>query len=102
MVELSQYMFLIQVLSMYTEKRSVPNGNVNAVWLYMCNSAPYFMKLFLLFRCRFGASELHSIASIIGGCAAQEVIKVITHQYVPINNTYIFNGITCTSETYEL
>ncbi|XP_022646491.1 NEDD8-activating enzyme E1 regulatory subunit-like isoform X2 [Varroa destructor] len=52
--------------------------------------------------CRFGASELHTIASVMGGCAAQEVIKIITHQYVPINNTYVFNGITCTSETYEL
>ncbi|OQR68638.1 NEDD8-activating enzyme E1 regulatory subunit-like [Tropilaelaps mercedesae] len=52
--------------------------------------------------CRFGACELHTIASVVGGCAAQEVVKIITHQYVPFNNTYIFNGITCTSETYEL
>ncbi|XP_018496955.1 NEDD8-activating enzyme E1 regulatory subunit [Galendromus occidentalis] len=52
--------------------------------------------------CRFGASELHTIASVVGGCAAQEVIKVVTHQYVPINNTFIFNGILCTSTTFDL
>jgi len=51
--------------------------------------------------CRFGASELHNIAAFIGGVASQEVIKLITHQFVPINNTFIFNGIhsSCLTET---
>ncbi|CAF0867898.1 unnamed protein product [Rotaria sordida] len=43
--------------------------------------------------CRYGASELHSIAAFIGGCCAQEAIKLITHQYIPIDNTLIYNGI---------
>eukprot|EP01062_Namystynia_karyoxenos_P073184 TRINITY_DN70021_c0_g1_i1.p1 TRINITY_DN70021_c0_g1~~TRINITY_DN70021_c0_g1_i1.p1 ORF type:complete len:563 (+),score=203.54 TRINITY_DN70021_c0_g1_i1:73-1761(+) len=47
--------------------------------------------------CRFGHSELHSIASIIGGVAAQEVIKLVTRQRVPLDNTFIFNGITNTA-----
>lgn len=52
--------------------------------------------------CRYGGGELHSVASYIGGVASQEVIKVITHQYVPINNTYIYNGLTSTSATVTL
>ena len=49
--------------------------------------------------CRYGGGELHSIASYIGGVTSQEVIKIITHQYVPINNTYIYNGSNSTSLT---
>ncbi|XP_073257022.1 NEDD8-activating enzyme E1 regulatory subunit-like [Porites lutea] len=49
--------------------------------------------------CRYGASELHSVAAFIGGAAAQEIVKLITHQFVPFNNTYIYNGITGCSTT---
>ncbi|XP_022100909.1 NEDD8-activating enzyme E1 regulatory subunit-like [Acanthaster planci] len=52
--------------------------------------------------CRYGAAELHSVAAFLGGAAAQEVIKIITHQFVPFNNTYIYNGITATSATFQL
>jgi len=48
---------------------------------------------------RFGAAELHPIASLIGGIASQEVIKAITHMYTPLNNTFIFNGVNSTSLT---
>jgi len=51
---------------------------------------------------RFGASELHPIASYVGGIASQEVIKIITHMYVPMNNTFIFNGLNSTSLTTQL
>lgn len=52
--------------------------------------------------CRYGAAEIHTVAAFIGGCAAQEVIKLVTGQYVPLNNTFIFNGMTATSETFLL
>lgn len=42
---------------------------------------------------RYGASELHATASLIGGIAAQEAVKLITTQYMPLNNTYVYNGI---------
>lgn len=51
---------------------------------------------------RFGASELHNIASILGGLASQEVVKIITRQYIPFNNTFIFNGMNATSTTVIL
>jgi amyloid beta precursor protein binding protein 1 len=52
--------------------------------------------------CRYGAGELHSVASYIGGVASQEVIKILTHQYVPLNNTYIYNASSSTSMTANL
>eukprot|EP01116_Phalansterium_solitarium_P004896 TRINITY_DN16103_c0_g1_i1.p1 TRINITY_DN16103_c0_g1~~TRINITY_DN16103_c0_g1_i1.p1 ORF type:complete len:123 (+),score=42.81 TRINITY_DN16103_c0_g1_i1:65-433(+) len=51
---------------------------------------------------RFGAAELHPIAAFMGGVAAQEIIKLVTHQYTPINNTFIYNGIPSSSNTIEL
>ncbi|CAN7992646.1 unnamed protein product, partial [Ixodes hexagonus] len=52
--------------------------------------------------CRYGAAEIHTVAAFIGGCGAQEVIKLVTGQYVPLNNTFIFNAMTSTSETFTL
>jgi len=52
--------------------------------------------------CRFGGSQVHTICAFIGGVAAQEIIKLITHQWEPCNNTYIFDGITCGSGALEL
>jgi amyloid beta precursor protein binding protein 1 len=48
---------------------------------------------------RFGAAELHPIASFIGGVASEEVIKAITHMYTPMNNTFVMNGLNSTSLT---
>ncbi len=50
-------------------------------------------------RCRYGGAELHTVAAYVGGVVAQEIIKLITSQYVPIANTLIFNGVTCTVES---
>lgn len=46
--------------------------------------------------------ELHNVAALMGGVAAQEAIKIITHQFVPLNHTYVFNGIAGLAATYAL
>lgn len=51
--------------------------------------------------CRYGASELHSISAFIGGCCAQEAIKLITHQYVPVDNALIYNGIRESTSVFK-
>jgi len=38
----------------------------------------------------------------MGGVTAQEVIKVITAQLVPVNNTFVFNGMKSTTAVYEM
>ncbi|XP_072136080.1 NEDD8-activating enzyme E1 regulatory subunit isoform X2 [Mobula birostris] len=52
--------------------------------------------------CRYGASEPHAVASFLGGTAAQEAIKIITKQFVPFNNTFIYNAMLQTSMTVRL
>jgi len=47
-------------------------------------------------------AELHNIASVLGGVASQEAVKIITGQYVPLNNTYIYNGIASTGGVYNV
>ncbi len=52
--------------------------------------------------CRYEGSHLHTISSILGGIASQEAVKLITHQFIPLNNTLVYNGIKCEAETYSL
>lgn len=51
---------------------------------------------------RYGNSQLHITAAFMGGIVSQEAVKVITQQYIPINNTYIYNGICSVSATHTL
>ncbi|KAK9469449.1 hypothetical protein V1512DRAFT_201535 [Lipomyces arxii] len=51
---------------------------------------------------RSGGGELHNISSLIGGIGAQEIVKLITGQYVPVNNTVIFDGIISAVDKWEL
>ncbi|POS76167.1 ThiF family protein [Diaporthe helianthi] len=43
---------------------------------------------------RAGGGELHNTSALTGGMVAQEVIKIITKQYIPVDNTCIFDGIS--------
>uniref|UniRef100_A0A665XAP5 NEDD8-activating enzyme E1 regulatory subunit n=1 Tax=Echeneis naucrates TaxID=173247 RepID=A0A665XAP5_ECHNA len=52
--------------------------------------------------CRYGAAEPHTVAAFLGGSAAQEAIKIISHQFVPFSNTFIYNAMSQTSATLNL
>lgn len=43
---------------------------------------------------RCGGQELHVTASIMGGIAAQESIKLLTTQMIPLQGYLLFNGIS--------
>lgn len=51
---------------------------------------------------RFGATELHNIAAYIGGVGSQIVLKTIIQQYVPLDNTYIFNGTHGAGQVFKV
>ncbi|RGP66401.1 amyloid beta binding 1 [Fusarium longipes] len=51
---------------------------------------------------RAAGSELHNISALTGGMVAQEMIKIITKQYVPIDNTCIFDGIDSRCQVLRL
>uniref|UniRef100_A0A8C2HI73 NEDD8-activating enzyme E1 regulatory subunit n=1 Tax=Cyprinus carpio TaxID=7962 RepID=A0A8C2HI73_CYPCA len=58
--------------------------------------------IFISSSCRYGAAEPHTVAAFLGGSAAQEAIKIITHQFVPFNNTFLYNAMSQTSATFQL
>ncbi|KAH3668403.1 hypothetical protein OGAPHI_002157 [Ogataea philodendri] len=45
---------------------------------------------------------LHNVCALTGGIAAQEIIKVLTNQYVPLNNTLTFDGIRGQTGTWKI
>ncbi|KAJ9370309.1 hypothetical protein DTO282E5_5018 [Paecilomyces variotii] len=51
---------------------------------------------------RADGGELHNISALTGGLVAQESLKGITRQYVPLDNTCIFDGVTSRSEMLRL
>ncbi|CBF86860.1 hypothetical protein AN2441.2 [Aspergillus nidulans FGSC A4] len=51
---------------------------------------------------RTKGGELHNISSLTGGLVAQEALKVLTRQYVPLDNTCIFDGVRSSSAMYKL
>ncbi|KAK7538377.1 uncharacterized protein J3D65DRAFT_621798 [Phyllosticta citribraziliensis] len=51
------------------------------------------LRRFVAELVRAGGAEMHNIAAVAGGMVAQEVIKVVTKQYIPVDNTCVFDGI---------
>ena len=51
---------------------------------------------------RARGGELHNISALMGGLASQEVIKIITKQYIPIDNTCVFDGIASRAQIFRL
>jgi len=51
---------------------------------------------------RYGATEIHTVAAFMGGVGAQEGLKLLIKQYVPFNNTLLFNGIHASVGVYNL
>ena len=43
---------------------------------------------------RYGAGELQCVAAVVGGMAAQEAIKMLTRQFVPLQGTLVYNAVS--------
>ena len=41
---------------------------------------------------RFSNTELHVVSALLGGVAAQEAVKIITGQFIPMKSTYVYTG----------
>ena len=50
---------------------------------------------------RAGACEMHSISALVGGLAAQEIIKIVTQQYVPVDNCLVFDGVSASIHVFH-
>jgi amyloid beta precursor protein binding protein 1 len=42
------------------------------------------------------------VAAILGGVGSQEAVKVLTQQYVPVDHTFVYNGIASVGARYAL
>jgi hypothetical protein len=51
---------------------------------------------------RYGATELHAVSAVMGGVGAQEAVKLLTRQYVCIDNTFVYNGVAGVGALYRL
>jgi amyloid beta precursor protein binding protein 1 len=59
-------------------------------------------EILTLLRSRAAGAELHNIASLAGGLVAQEVIKAITKQYIPVDNICLFDGVKSSTSVLRL
>lgn len=50
--------------------------------------------------CRYGGAEIHSVSAFLGGCVAHEAIKIVTKQYKPVNNTFIYDAGSTNTATF--
>ena len=51
---------------------------------------------------RYGEAELHGVSALLGGVASQEAVKLITRQFTPINNTFIYSAVRSKGVVYQL
>ncbi|KAJ9626160.1 uncharacterized protein PV06_05119 [Exophiala oligosperma] len=51
---------------------------------------------------RAKGGELHNISSVLGGMVAQEAIKLLTRQYVPVDGTCVFDGVRSKSAIFKI
>ncbi|KAJ4403246.1 hypothetical protein N0V91_006649 [Didymella pomorum] len=51
---------------------------------------------------RAGGAELHNVSALTGGIVSQEIIKVITEQYIPVDNTCVFDGVKSKSAVFKV
>lgn len=47
-------------------------------------------------------SSYHNLSSFMGGAAGQEVLKIATAQYIPLDNLYVYDGIRSVSAKWKI
>jgi hypothetical protein len=52
--------------------------------------------------CSLGGAELHVVAAVMGGMAAQEAIKLLTKQFVPFAGSLVYNAMASTTTVLAL
>ena len=74
---------------------------------YLCGektlpSFPDGLDKFLDEISRYSGIEIHNISAVIGGITGQEIIKLLTNQYIPVNNSLGFDGISGKTHSFKL
>lgn len=48
------------------------------------------------------STTYHNTSSLLGGITSQEVLKILTAQYIPLDNLFVFDGIRSISEKWKV
>ena len=51
---------------------------------------------------RFGRTKLHNVSAFLGGVAAQEACKLVMSQYLPMQHTFVYDGIHSRGQVLNL
>ena len=69
------------------------SASVNVINYWFSFGVLNFMRFTqFLDEIRYSGAELHCTSSILAGVASQEVVKIVTRQFTPLNNTFIYNN----------
>lgn len=66
------------------------------------NTAPQGIDEHIHEVCRYGGAELHSVAAFLGGAAAHECVKLLTGQYLPLDNLVLYNAVTGNVSSFKV
>eukprot|EP00092_Neocalanus_flemingeri_P039507 GFUD01043021.1.p1 GENE.GFUD01043021.1~~GFUD01043021.1.p1 ORF type:complete len:545 (-),score=151.32 GFUD01043021.1:255-1889(-) len=66
------------------------------------NTAPEGLDEHIHEVCRYGGAELHSVAAFLGGAVAHECIKLLTGQFVPLDNLVLYNAVTSNVSSFKV
>jgi len=66
------------------------------------NTAPQGIDEHIHEVCRYGGAELHSVAAFLGGAAAHECIKLLTGQFLPLDNLVLYNATTSHVSSFKV
>lgn len=79
------------------------SGRWDLILLSLCLFTRAEVKFFIVYSSTIFDVLVSTLSSLLcTGAAAQEAIKLITHQFVPFNNTFIYNAMVQTSATFQL
>jgi amyloid beta precursor protein binding protein 1 len=52
--------------------------------------------------CRCAGASMHCVASVLGGIVAQEAIKVLLRQFVPVRGVLVYDGICASTNVLDV
>lgn len=104
MCELAAFLQVIrgtQLEDLASEMQSCGDkSDIYRALLSLRNKTPCDVSADVIEEARRFSHPLQNTAAVVGGVAAQEAIKLISHQYLPLNNTFIYDGVSSSTSTF--
>ncbi|OWB82472.1 hypothetical protein B5S33_g1098 [[Candida] boidinii] len=112
LININIYLGFLAIEKFYHEHNKYPTDSSDSAELraimisilcyYDINSFPEGLDKILDEFIRYKGLEIHNVSSLIGGITSQEIIKILTNQYLQLDNCLTFDGIRSKAETWKL